>query len=66
MGLLKLMNKKVIRIELLRLKRTTNGLPAIKELIHPDDRSDKLNLNKKSKVNLKIGLLYFIGNVLLS
>ena len=50
MGLLKLMNKKVIRIDLLRLKRTTNGLPAIKELIHPDDRSDKLNSNKRSKL----------------
>jgi len=44
------MNKKVIRIELLRLKRTTNGLPAIKESIHLDDRSDKRNSNKRSKM----------------
>ena len=37
-----------IRIELLRLKRTIGALPAIRQLIHPDDRSDKRNSNKRS------------------
>ena len=59
MGLLKLMNKKVIRIELLRLRRTTNGLPAIKELIKGTMDYFQLFAIFGSTAVIAGGLIYF-------